>query len=104
MAIPRLGGKGVTMNSLDLLGYVAAFLTTASFIPQAALVLRTRQTEGISLLMYSMFTFGVFLWMIYGIFIQAYPVAIANALTLTMSSLILFVAVQEKQKRRQSGL
>ena len=51
-------GRGLTgdnaMPLADLIGSLAAFLTTASFLPQAAKVLRTRETEAISLVMYSM--------------------------------------------------
>ena len=55
------------MNPQDWIGYAAATLTTASFLPQAVLTLRTRDTRGISLAMYSAFTAGVALWLLYGL-------------------------------------
>ena len=73
----------------DIFGFVVAFLTTLSFVPQAWLVLRTGKTEGISLAMYAMFTIGVAAWLIYGILDGALPVILANAITLTLATLIL---------------
>lgn len=73
----------------DIFGFVGAFLTTLSFVPQAWLVLRTGKTEGISLAMYTLFTIGVAAWLVYGILDGALPVILANAITLTLASLIL---------------
>jgi MtN3 and saliva related transmembrane protein len=73
----------------DVVGTVAATLTTLSFLPQAWLTLRTRDVSGISLSMYSVFTVGVSLWLVYGILLGAWPVIIANAVTLGLASTIL---------------
>jgi MtN3 and saliva related transmembrane protein len=73
----------------DIFGFVGAFLTTLSFVPQAWLVLRTGKTEGISLAMYALFTIGVAAWLVYGILDGALPVIAANAITLTLATLIL---------------
>ena len=77
------------MTLIDTLGYAAAALTTASFMPQAWLTFRTRDVSGISLAMYSVFTFGIALWLVYGALLQAWPIVIANALTLALASGIL---------------
>lgn len=73
----------------DLTGYLAASLTTAAFIPQAWLTWKTRSAKGISLGMYSVFVTGVFLWLVYGLFIGAWPVILANAITFLLASFIL---------------
>lgn len=73
----------------ELLGTVGAILTTASFVPQALLILRTRNTEGISLAMYSMFTVGVFCWLLYALVHGLWPMIIANIVTLALAGLIL---------------
>ncbi|MES2944143.1 MAG: PQ-loop domain-containing transporter, partial [Pseudomonadota bacterium] len=57
----------------DIIGSVAACLTTASFIPQAWLTFKTRDVSGISLGMYSAFTTGVALWLAYGLMLKAPP-------------------------------
>ncbi len=75
----------------DIFGFIGAFLTTLSFVPQAWLVLRTGKTEGISLAMYALFTLGVAAWLVYGVLENALPIIIANAITLTLASMILFL-------------
>jgi MtN3 and saliva related transmembrane protein len=75
--------------NLELLGYVAAFLTSASFIPQAVKTIKTRDTRGISRGMYLMFTVGVVFWLAYGIAIVSWPMILANTVTLSMALTIL---------------
>ena len=79
---------------IDAIGIVAAFLTTLSFVPQAALVIRTRQTQGISLTMYAMFTAGVAAWLVYGIILGALPIILANVVTLALASMILTIKIR----------
>ena len=79
----------MTPHLLDTVGTLAATLTTASFVPQAWLTLRTRDVSGISLGMYSAFTLGVALWLVYGVLTGAWPVVIANAITLALALSIL---------------
>jgi MtN3 and saliva related transmembrane protein len=77
------------VNLTELVGSAAAFLTTASFLPQAWLSFKTRDVSGVSLLMYSVFTVGVALWLAYGVMLDAWPIVIANAVTLTLALMIL---------------
>ena len=88
------------MITTDTLGYIAAALTTASFLPQAALTLRTRDVSGISLGMYSAFTLGVALWLVYGLSLGAWPVVIANAITLALALSILTMKLRYGRKPR----
>ena len=88
------------MTFIDTLGYVAATLTTASFVPQAWLTFRTRDVSGISLAMYSVFTLGIALWLIYGLFIEAWPVVIANVVTFVLAAAILTMKLSMGRKRR----
>ncbi len=87
----------------DIFGFVAAFLTTLSFVPQAWLVLRTGRTEGISLAMYALFTIGVAAWLVYGLLENALPVILANAITLTLASLILTLKARALLQVRSSA-
>lgn len=75
--------------SPELIGYCAASLTTLSFLPQAWLTFRTRDVRGISLGMYSVFTVGVALWLLYGLLQGAWPIVAANAITLALACVIL---------------
>lgn len=77
------------MNTGDLVGAAAAFLTTASFLPQAWLSFRTRDVSGVSLLMYSVFTAGVALWLVYGWLLGSWPMVVANTITLVLALAIL---------------
>ncbi|MBC7480943.1 MAG: SemiSWEET transporter [Rhizobacter sp.] len=77
------------MTLVDGLGYAAATLTTASFLPQAWLTFRTRDVSGISLAMYSLFTLGIVGWLVYGLLLQAWPIVVANAITFVLSAGIL---------------
>lgn len=79
----------MTEYEIEILGYIAATLTTVSFLPQAILTIRTRDTDGLSLSMYSTFTLGVFGWLIYGIFLKNNVIVIANSITLFLATLIL---------------
>lgn len=77
------------MNLTAIIGYLAAFGTTISFLPQAIKTIQTKDTSGISLGMYTLFTIGTLFWLIYGVMSGSLPVAIANAITLIFASIIL---------------
>jgi MtN3 and saliva related transmembrane protein len=83
-----MDGARAMMDS-ELVGYLAAFLTTFSFVPQAWLTFRTRDVKGISLGMYSAFAAGVALWLLYGLLLRAWPIVVANAITLALACAIL---------------
>ncbi len=78
----------------DWIGTFAACLTTASFVPQAWHTFRTRDVSGISLGMYSLFTMGVALWLVYGILLVAWPIIIANAITTSLALMILVMKLR----------
>jgi MtN3 and saliva related transmembrane protein len=80
--------------STEWFGYVAAILTTSSFVPQAIKTLRSRNTSGISLAMYVIFTVGVALWLVYGIFLVSWPMIFANSVTLLLSVSILLLKLR----------
>ncbi len=82
------------MNWIDSVGSAAAFLTTASFVPQAWQTFRTRDVSGISLVMYSLFTLGVALWLVYGILLMAWPIIIANTITTSLALMILLMKLR----------
>ena len=88
------------MTLIDTLGYAAACLTTASFVPQAWLTFRTRDVSGISLAMYSVFTLGIAAWLAYGVLIRAWPVVIANVVTFVLAAAILTMKIVLTRRRR----
>jgi MtN3 and saliva related transmembrane protein len=88
------------MTFIDTLGYVAATLTTTSFVPQAWHTFRTRDVSGISLAMYSVFTLGIALWLVYGLYLQAWPIVIANVVTFALAAAILAMKLALGTKHR----
>ncbi len=82
------------MSTSEILGYCAAVLTTGSFVPQAWHTFSTRDVSGISLGMYSVFTLGVACWLAYGWLLGAWPVVIANAVTLVLAAAILLMKLR----------
>ena len=79
---------------IDAIGSIAAVLTTASFVPQAWHSFKTRDVSGISLGMYSVFTLGVALWLLYGVLLQSWPLIIANSITLALAAAILVMKLR----------
>ena len=86
------------MFHIDIIGYLAALLTTFSFLVQAIQSWRTRDLSGISVGMYSMFTLGVGLWLIFGIVIESWPLIVTNALTFLFALSILLMKLKQMSK------
>jgi len=78
----------------NLIGFMAATLTTIAFIPQVIKVWRTRSTRDVSIGMYTLFTAGVALWFCYGLMIGSWPVMMANAITLILAGLVLIMKIR----------
>ena len=81
----------------ELVGYVAAGLTTASFFPQAVKTLRSGDTKAISLGMYALFTNCVALWSLYGLLVNDGPVLAANLITLIPAAVVLHCKIVERR-------
>jgi len=88
----------------EMIGLIAAVLTTVSFLPQTLLVLRTGRTDGISLSMYALFTTGVAGWLIYGLLVGSLPVILANAITFALAMTILCLKVRAVLASRKAPL
>lgn len=89
-----------TMFSSDTIGYLAATLTTASFVPQAWHTFRTRDVQGISLAMYSLFLVGCSMWLAYGLLSSAWPIVVANAITVSLACVILVMKLRFQRHTR----
>ena len=77
------------MFTVEHLGFAAAVCTTGAFVPQVLLVWRQRGAPGISTGMYLMFIAGVALWLGYGLALGAWPIIIANGITLLLATSVL---------------
>ncbi len=82
-------------------GYVAAFLTTVAFLPQALQTIKTRNTASLSLSMYGLFTAGVFCWLLYGFVLDDYAIILANVVTLLLALSIFSIKLINVIKYRE---
>ncbi|KRO87465.1 MAG: SemiSWEET transporter [Bacteroidetes bacterium] len=82
--------------NIELIGFLAAVLTTVAFIPQVYKVWQTKSVSGLSLTMYLIFFSGVFLWLVYGLIINSLPMILGNSITLLLTSIILYFLIKSK--------
>lgn len=82
--------------SITLLGVFAGMLTSCSFFPQAYKVIKTKRTQDISIPMYSLCTFGVFIWIIYGLMIDDLAIILTNIVTFVPTLIILILTVKNQ--------
>ncbi len=87
------------MDIVNLIGYLAAGLTTVAFVPQVVRTVRTRDTHAISLAMYLLFSAGVALWLVYGVMLGAWPVILANGATLLLAAVVIWHKLRESPGR-----
>ncbi|GAB3354071.1 SemiSWEET family sugar transporter [Lysobacter tyrosinilyticus] len=78
----------------EWIGYIAATLTTLSFVPQAVKTIRSRDTRGISLGMYVLFTVGVAFWLVYGISLRSGPMIASNIVTTLLAATVLMMKIR----------
>jgi MtN3 and saliva related transmembrane protein len=78
---------------IETIGLVAGLLTTTAFIPQVWKIYRTKSGKDISARMFSLFSAGIVLWLVYGILLQSLPLILSNAVTLVLSLTIIALKV-----------
>ncbi|WP_432474222.1 SemiSWEET transporter [Amphritea sp. HPY] len=88
------------MEPVTLIGLLAACCTTVAFIPQVIQILRTGNVDGISLMMYSVFTIGVTCWLIYGLALDDLPMILANTITLILAGMVLALTILKRRKMK----
>jgi MtN3 and saliva related transmembrane protein len=84
---------------IDLVGTLAATLTTTAFFPQAIKTIRTRNTSGLSLPMYALLLCGVMMWLVYGIILGSWPLILANAIVLAPQSVVMAILLQQHRTK-----
>ena len=84
------------MDTITIIGLIAALFTTVSLFPQLMRIWRTKSAKDISTGMFSLFCGGVFLWFVYGVFVNDYPIIIANSLAFVQAAVILFFKAKYK--------
>ena len=84
----------VSPSTVNIVGYVAATLTTVSFLPQVIRVVKLRSARDVSLGMFLIFSAGTFLWFLYGLLQGGFPIILANAITFILSVTILILKMR----------
>jgi MtN3 and saliva related transmembrane protein len=78
------------MSGIEIMGIIAGGLTTTSLVPQVVKTYKSRSAADLSLKMFSLFSLGVLLWLIYGVINKDLPIILANAFTLLLALTLLF--------------
>jgi len=81
------------LNNIDyveIIGLIAAVLTTSAFLPQVYRTWKTKDVSGLSLPMLLLFFIGIVLWFVYGIYIESLSMILANAITIVSSFLLVY--------------
>lgn len=81
----------------EIIGFIAAILTTSSFLPQLIKVWKTKSSKGVSILMYFVMLSGVILWGVYGYLIGSKSVLIANIVAGLLQIVILILIFKNKK-------
>ena len=79
---------------INAIGVAAAICSMASFIPQAAKIIRERDASSVSLRMYVVTVIGFALWSSYGLLLKSWPLVGSNIISLSLASLILALKVR----------
>lgn len=82
------------MDYISVIGFIAGTFTTASFLPQAFKIYRSKQTRDLSLPMYVILFIGVILWVVYGVLVMSLPVIIANSVVISLNLYILLMKIK----------
>lgn len=89
------------MTLIDIIGLSAGSLTTVSFVPQVIKTWRSKSADDISTGMFAIFSVGLVLWLIYGIYLQSLPIIISNIVTLVLTAIILILKYRYSLNRDQ---
>lgn len=84
----------MTKILIEAVGYIAAILTTISFLPQALKIIKLKKADEISLTMYLLSASGTFLWLVYGLLMGNLPLILANAISCSFGIIIIFCKIK----------
>jgi len=87
------------IDNIELIGLLAAILTTTAFIPQVYKVIKTKSVEGLSLTTYLIFTSGVLFWLIYGLLKSSISMIIGNGITFFLAFSVLYYILKKRNSK-----
>lgn len=83
---------------IEILGFFAAVLTTAAFLPQVYKTWKTKDVSGLSLPMLILFFIGIVAWLVYGVFKESPSMVYANAITILSTFLLMYFKLKYAKK------
>jgi len=86
------------IDNIEILGLIAAFLTTAAFLPQVYKTWKTKDVTALSLPMLILFFTGIILWFIYGYLMESLAMIFANGITIVSSFLLIYFKIKYDKK------
>ena len=86
------------MNYIEIIGFIAAILTTSAFLPQVYKTWKTKDVSGLSLPMLFIFFAGIIAWLVYGVYINSPSMIMANAITLISAFLLIYFKITYSKK------
>ena len=86
------------MNYIEIIGFTAAVLTTAAFLPQVYKTWKSKDVSGLSLPMLLMFFAGIVGWLVYGFLKQSPSMVFANSLTVVSSLMLIYFKITYGKK------
>ena len=85
------------IDKFEIIGLIAAVLTTASFVPQVYKIWRSKSAENLSLTMYIVFFIGIVLWLVYGIHLNSLAMILSNTITGILALLLIIFKLKYKK-------
>ncbi len=82
--------------AIEIVGLVAAALTTSSFVPQALKIWRSRSAADVSFVMYLMMSLGTALWLIYGVLLDSLALMVANGTAFVLVTSVLVLKIRHR--------
>ncbi|MCF7568421.1 SemiSWEET transporter [Sabulilitoribacter arenilitoris] len=82
------------MDYIEMIGFIAAFLTTAAFLPQVYKTWKTKDVSALSLPMLLMFLVGIILWLVYALYIPSPSMIVTNTITIVSAFFLIYFKIK----------
>lgn len=89
------------MDAAQVVGTLAAVASVTSFLPQAWKIIRTRDVEGLSPVMYLLTVSAFALWLAFGVLKNEWPLMVPNALCLAAAAFIFVMILLPSREREK---
>ena len=86
------------IDAIEIIGLIAAILTTAAYVPQVIKTWKTKDVESLSLSMYVVMFSGVAMWFTYGVFLNSLAIVLANIVTGALTFTLIFLIIKYREK------